>query len=102
MKSLLFKTAWKLVKNLGITIGEALHLAWNEYKIKGIYNRINALELKYMTADERAELKALYSKVRPMETENNRKNPKQWLSASGVNSMEGAQHWYGAGTYNGD
>lgn len=98
MRKSIFLNAWEYVKKFSITLSQALVIAWKEFKIETIADKINSLELKLNTADVREELKALYSQIKPLNIALNAIKPV--LSVEFENS--GARHDYGIGAYNGD
>lgn len=100
MKKSVFIKAWELVKSLGLNLSQALSLAWKQIKADSLWETINNLELKLNTADVRAELKSLYSKVSVLELEIKSLMPCSFLKVEFSNL--GAKHFYDGKTFNND
>ena len=96
MKSQIFKTAWKMVKELGITLSSALTIAWAEFKItvmEAKYASISVFEWK-----KALDLKSLINVL--VEKKNNLK-PRAINFNRSINN-DGAAAYYGKGFYNAD
>jgi len=91
MKSLLFKTAWKLTKELGITFSEALKTAWASFKneVEVIINTTWKGEKRMVFKKGNCQSGSI-SEVLTMSL--NQKQP----------TMSGAGLYYGTGAYNAD
>lgn len=98
MRKNIFLEAWKLVKEFGITLSKALIISWKEFKLQVVADRINELELKYMTSEERAEVKSLTSVFRELNIAIQSLKPVRVVEFNN----SGARHDYGIGAYNGD
>jgi hypothetical protein len=95
MKSQIFKNAWQLVKELGLTFSNALTIAWSEFKIDAmclIYNAGGCND--YQLSKKIDAQQVALSKVKPCNIEY--KFNKQPINNSGASA------WYGIGVYNGD
>ena len=98
MRKEIFLSAWKLVKEFGITLSKALTIAWKEFKLQVVADRMNELELKYMTSEERAEVKSLRSVFKELNIAIQSLKPVRIVEFNN----SGAIHDYGIGAYNGD
>lgn len=97
MKSLVFKSAWILVKEMGITLSSALVISWAERKVEKMQNDIdllNAQAFRYQEVKAIESLQILLIKkikqIKPC-----------YLFTGNINN-DGARHYYGIGVYNGD
>ena len=101
MKSIVFKNAWNLVKDLGITFSSALVIAWGEAKLDKLtenwiiengkafnYKKVNAIEIAMAIETKKVNaIKPCYF---------------CYNSERSERSNAGAAYYYGVGRYNGD
>jgi len=92
MKRNIFLTKFKKELN------KSLDFVCLRFKLQSVCDKINTLELKYMTSDERIEVKYLTSIARDLNISLNSVKPV--INVYFDNS--GARHDYGIGAYNGD
>ena len=92
MKSLLFKTAWTLVKEMNYSLSDALKLVWSAYNngvgvfVRTSYNGIKSISFGFVSK-EFSIYKSTISQV--VEAVNNWKPINQ----------DGAEHYYGDGKF---
>ena len=95
MKSQLFKSAWKLVKELKMTMSEALTIVWASIKLAVDVNTNTSwsgqvrIVFSKSIGDSRYSCASLSDLLQKVSHHNNI-------------SLAGAANSYGAGTYNGD
>lgn len=97
MRKLVFKTAWELVKSMGISLSNALKISWLEVKIDMLEKQIQILN---GTAFTYKEVKRLEKIQFPLIKILNEFKP-CYVSLK-ENRYTGAYLFYGLGTYNGD
>lgn len=95
-KSEVFNKAWKLVKEIGISLSNALKISWLESKISNLYKEYNQGGLssneQWNIEKKIAPLSKILANLKPCKIDF---EPKVFSNA-------GAEHWYGIGVYNGD
>ena len=95
-KSEVFNKAWKLVKEIGISLSNALKISWLESKISNLYKEYNQGGLssneQWNIEKKIAPLSKILANLKPCKINFELK----------VISNKGAENWYGIGVYNGD
>jgi len=97
MKSTVFLNAWELVRTLGITLGNALSIAWAEAKLKSLENDWQIASGK---AFNYSEEKAIEQKMAVLIRKVNSIKP-CYVNFKGL-CNSGASFDYGCGKFNGD
>lgn len=98
MRKSIFLSAWNLVRKFSITLSEALVIAWKEFKLEVVSEKINALELKLNSPEIRQEVKLLTVIARELNISLNAIKPV--LNVEFNNS--GAAAYYDGKTFNND
>jgi len=98
MKSKIFKNAWKMVKEFGVTFPSALTIAWSEFKI-------SLLEIKYKSISvfewkKQLQVRSLINNL--VDKKNSIKPCNIEYKFNNKINNDGAKYWYGIGVYNGD
>lgn len=96
MKSEIFKSAWELVKQRGITLSLALKIAWADFKVTNLWTEYN----KFTCMTRGAESFEIYKKIKVLQKFMWDNTPALTIYAT-INN-DGARHDYGIGAYNGD
>lgn len=99
MKSLVFKSAWKMFRELGITFSLALKLSWADAMADKL-----ALDMQIAQgiAFNRKKVKAIESKLNTFLKTLNTMMPCRLSLDKKPYNNSGAEHYYGIGVYNGD
>lgn len=96
MKTEIFTEAWRLYRMYDMTFGEALSLAWNNFKLDALSDKLNLL-----IANGQGNVKEaneLVSAIIPLNTKRNSFDLKLRIAVE----SNGAKHYYGKGLYNAD
>jgi hypothetical protein len=96
MKSQIFTKAWQLVKEMGISLSNALKIAWAEFKLEAMCIVYNAGGCNDYQLEKKIDAQqVVLNKIKPCNIEY------KWNRKPTDNS--GAEAWYNTpGVYNGD